>query len=36
MAKQSFDDDVLTPVDMPIDDLADLTHSERENMKGVF
>lgn len=34
MAKQSFDDDVLTPVDAPIDDLAGLTASERQNMDG--
>jgi len=34
MAKQSFDEDMLTPVDQPIDDLSDLTASERENMRG--
>jgi membrane-associated progesterone receptor component len=34
MAKQSFDLDMLTPVDAPIDDLADLTPSERDNMRG--
>lgn len=34
MAKQSFDDDVLTPIDAPIDPLDDLTPSERENMTG--
>ena len=34
MAKQSFDEDMLTPVDAPIDDLADLTPAERDNMRG--
>lgn len=36
MAKQSFEPDVLTPVDAPIDDLKDLTPSEMEAMKGLF
>ncbi|KDQ14952.1 hypothetical protein BOTBODRAFT_32312 [Botryobasidium botryosum FD-172 SS1] len=34
MAKQSFDLEMLTPVDAPLDPLKDLTKSERENMKG--
>lgn len=34
MAKQSFDEGMLTPIDQPIDDLSDLTPSERENMRG--
>jgi len=33
MAKQSFDEDMLTPIDQPIDDLADLSASERDNMR---
>lgn len=33
MAKQSFDQDMLTPLNQPIDDLADLSHAERNNMK---
>lgn len=33
MAKQSFDDDVLSPVDGPIDSLEDLTPAERDNMR---
>jgi membrane-associated progesterone receptor component len=36
MAKQSFELDMLTPVDAPIDDLADLTPSERDNMRGAL
>ncbi|KAG9004959.1 hypothetical protein FRB94_001928 [Tulasnella sp. JGI-2019a] len=32
MAKQSFDTDMLTPVDQPLDTLADITKDERENM----
>jgi len=34
MAKQSFDETMLTPIDQPIDDLEDLTPSERDNMRG--
>ncbi|KAH6904997.1 cytochrome b5-like heme/steroid binding domain-containing protein [Coprinopsis sp. MPI-PUGE-AT-0042] len=34
MAKQSFDLDMLTPVDQPLDKLDDLKPSEIENMKG--
>ncbi|KAF8331073.1 cytochrome b5 [Cantharellus anzutake] len=34
MAKQSFDLEMLTPVDAPIDPLTDLTDSERDNMRG--
>ncbi|SNX82819.1 related to Membrane steroid binding protein [Melanopsichium pennsylvanicum] len=33
MAKQSFDLDMLTPLDRPIDKLEDLTPSEVKNMK---
>ncbi|BGP56136.1 hypothetical protein JCM8202_005903 [Rhodotorula sphaerocarpa] len=33
LAKQSFEADMLTPVDQPIDDLADLTPSEWENLR---
>ena len=29
MAKQSFDEEMLTPLDQPIDNLADITPSER-------
>ncbi|MBW0508087.1 hypothetical protein O181_047802 [Austropuccinia psidii MF-1] len=39
LAKQSFDEDVLTPVDAPIDTLQDLTEAERENLsewEGLF
>ncbi|PKI84197.1 Dihydrodipicolinate synthase [Malassezia vespertilionis] len=32
MAKQSFDPEMLTPLDQPIDTLEDLTASERKNM----
>lgn len=32
MAKQSFDLDMLTPLDQPLDTLADLTPAERTNM----
>ncbi|KAF8966065.1 cytochrome b5-like heme/steroid binding domain-containing protein [Flammula alnicola] len=34
MAKQSFDLDMLTPVDQPLDKLTDLKHDEIDNMKG--
>ncbi|EIW72528.1 hypothetical protein M231_06217 [Tremella mesenterica] len=34
MAKQSFDDDMITPLDQPLDLLSDLTKSEIENMQG--
>ncbi|KAI0364620.1 cytochrome b5 [Pilatotrama ljubarskyi] len=34
MAKQSFDEDMLTPIDQPLDKLDDLTPEEIENMKG--
>ncbi|KAF8151733.1 cytochrome b5-like heme/steroid binding domain-containing protein [Crassisporium funariophilum] len=34
MAKQSFDLDMLTPVDQPLDPLTDLRPDEIENMKG--
>ncbi|ORX37425.1 cytochrome b5-like heme/steroid binding domain-containing protein [Kockovaella imperatae] len=34
MAKQSFDDDMLTPVDQSLDTLADLTQAEIDNMRG--
>ncbi|EJD00357.1 cytochrome b5 [Fomitiporia mediterranea MF3/22] len=34
MAKQSFDPEVLTPLDQPLDKLDDLTPSEIENMNG--
>ncbi|CAA7267834.1 unnamed protein product [Cyclocybe aegerita] len=34
MAKQSFDVEMLTPVDQPLDTLADLKPDEIENMKG--
>ncbi|EJD43955.1 cytochrome b5 [Auricularia subglabra TFB-10046 SS5] len=34
MAKQSFDDEMLTPIDRPLDKLEDLTPSEIENMNG--
>ncbi|EJU04327.1 cytochrome b5 [Dacryopinax primogenitus] len=34
MAKQSFDVEMLTPVDAPIDTLQDLTSEERANMKS--
>lgn len=33
MAKQSFDVEMLTPLDKPIDDLADLSPTEKTNMK---
>lgn len=32
MAKQSFESDMLTPVDEPIDTLTDLTPSEWSNL----
>ncbi|PPQ66706.1 hypothetical protein CVT26_009566 [Gymnopilus dilepis] len=34
MAKQSFDLDMLTPVDQPLDKLEDLRQDEIDNMKG--
>ncbi|KAF8197053.1 cytochrome b5-like heme/steroid binding domain-containing protein [Pholiota molesta] len=34
MAKQSFDIDMLTPVDQPLDKLDDLKQDEIDNMKG--
>ncbi|QRV79481.1 cytochrome b5 [Ceratobasidium sp. AG-Ba] len=34
MAKQSFDEDMLTPVDQPLDKLEDLTREEIANMQG--
>ncbi|KAF4622195.1 hypothetical protein D9613_009366 [Agrocybe pediades] len=34
MAKQSFDLEMLTPVDQPLDKLEDLKPDEIENMKG--
>ncbi|KZV82784.1 cytochrome b5 [Exidia glandulosa HHB12029] len=34
MAKQSFEEDMLTPIDQPLDKLEDLTPSEIENMNG--
>ncbi|KAG9102540.1 hypothetical protein FRC06_001814 [Ceratobasidium sp. 370] len=34
MAKQSFDEDMLTPVDQPLDKLQDLTREEVANMQG--
>ncbi|THV02569.1 cytochrome b5 [Dendrothele bispora CBS 962.96] len=34
MAKQSFDLDMLTPIDQPLDKLQDLTSDEIDNMKG--
>jgi len=34
MAKQSFDLEMLTPVDQPLDKLTDLQHDEIENMRG--
>ncbi|KAF8502075.1 cytochrome b5-like heme/steroid binding domain-containing protein [Russula emetica] len=34
MAKQSFDVEMLTPIDQPLDKLGDLTPEEVENMKG--
>jgi len=34
MAKQSFDLEMLTPIDQPLDKLEDLTPEEIENMKG--
>jgi len=34
MAKQSFDLEMLTPIEAPLDPLNDLTSSERENMRG--
>ena len=33
MAKQSFDESMLTPVENPIDKLEDLTNMEIENMR---
>lgn len=34
MAKQSFDLDMLTPVEAPLDPLTDLAPDEIDNMKG--
>ncbi|OAV89152.1 hypothetical protein PTTG_06912 [Puccinia triticina 1-1 BBBD Race 1] len=34
LAKQSFDDSILTPIDSTLDKLDDLTDEERENLKG--
>jgi len=34
MAKQSFDTEMLTPTDQPLDTLSDLKPDEIENMKG--
>ncbi|KIY44714.1 cytochrome b5 [Fistulina hepatica ATCC 64428] len=34
MAKQSFDMEMLTPIDQPLDKLEDLKSEEIENMKG--
>jgi len=34
MAKQSFDEEMLTPIDQPLDKLEDLKPDEIENMKG--
>ncbi|KAL7419308.1 Dihydrodipicolinate synthase [Cryptotrichosporon argae] len=34
MAKQSFDDDMITPLDQPMDTLQDLTKAEIDNMRG--
>jgi len=34
MAKQSFDLDMLTPIDQPLDKLTDLAPDEIDNMKG--
>ncbi|KAI0795809.1 cytochrome b5 [Abortiporus biennis] len=34
MAKQSFDEEMLTSVDQPLDKLQDLTPEEIDNMKG--
>ncbi|CED83115.1 Putative steroid membrane receptor Hpr6.6/25-Dx [Phaffia rhodozyma] len=36
MAKQSFELEMLTPIDQPIDKLQDLTPSEIENMNGSY
>ncbi|KAF8631671.1 hypothetical protein AX17_005072 [Amanita inopinata Kibby_2008] len=36
MAKQSFETDMLTPIDQPLDKLADLKPDEVENMKGWY
>lgn len=34
LAKQSFEEDMLTATDKPIDPLEDLTKSEWENLRG--
>ncbi|KAK6905866.1 hypothetical protein I203_106701 [Kwoniella mangroviensis CBS 8507] len=34
MAKQSFELDMLTPVDQPLDKLSNLTQAEIDNMRG--
>ncbi|EIN04565.1 cytochrome b5 [Punctularia strigosozonata HHB-11173 SS5] len=36
MAKQSFDVEMLTPIDQPLDKLDDLKPDEIENMKGWY
>ncbi|EPQ53230.1 cytochrome b5 [Gloeophyllum trabeum ATCC 11539] len=36
MAKQSFDEEMLTPIDQPLDKCDDLTPEEIENMKGWY
>ncbi|KZT20696.1 cytochrome b5 [Neolentinus lepideus HHB14362 ss-1] len=36
MAKQSFDIEMLTPIDQPLDKCDDFTPEEIENMKGWF
>ncbi|GAA97663.1 uncharacterized protein L969DRAFT_94801 [Mixia osmundae IAM 14324] len=34
LALQSFDADVLTPTDQPLDTLQDLTQAQKENLQG--
>jgi membrane-associated progesterone receptor component len=34
LAKQSFDENILTPVDSKIDTLDDLTDEDKDNLKG--
>ncbi|KAF8642668.1 hypothetical protein AX16_009445 [Volvariella volvacea WC 439] len=36
MAKQSFDTEMLTPIDQPLDKLEDLKPEEIDNMKGWY
>ncbi|KAI0312371.1 cytochrome b5-like heme/steroid binding domain-containing protein [Amylostereum chailletii] len=36
MAKQSFDTEMLTDIDKPLDKLQDLTNEEIENMRGWY